>query len=143
MDNDEPEKQSISLDLVRALKADLRSFSPRPSISIRQLVVQIRSEILEAKRNGATWSDIASLLATRGVDAPPDTIRQYCRAASPSRPLRAMRRRPDKATNTTANRETAELPHNFDPSDDPVDDGGMAATEITARGRPVVARRLT
>jgi hypothetical protein len=138
-------QQHETVNLADALRGDLLTFTPDPSVSTRQLIVELRPEIGTALRNGARWQDIAAIFEVRGVKVSAETVRQYWRAANPSKQTRGLRGRKQKIENARAQDEVPLAPVSAtEPSvlsqREPAEFG---LTEATAAGRPVIARRLT
>lgn len=79
-------------NLAVLVSSALDEAQPTIPVSLRALIVRVRPKILEARRKGLSWKDIAAILKKLGIHAEHETIRIYIQTAKPTRAARAPKR---------------------------------------------------
>ncbi len=80
------------LSVAALIRVELASTPVSPTISLRALVVELRQDLLAARRGGKSWKAIAESFRVGGLDPEPDTIRLYVSKAMPTKAARAAKR---------------------------------------------------
>jgi len=75
-------KVTISDKTAQEIAGDLREMAKKPkTLSLRELVQQIRDEIQQVLESGYSLEDVCEILERRGISTSPATLRKYLRTS--------------------------------------------------------------
>lgn len=71
---------------------DLGAIEP-PTITLREILERLQTQLEKARRNGATWEQMSSTLRANKVDASPKALREFLEGADTGKAAAATARR--------------------------------------------------